>query len=56
MTVEQLMTRSVIIVTPDTPLKDVAALLLDHGISGLPVVDQGQVVGVVSEADIIAKE
>jgi len=55
-TVEQLMTRSVITVTPETPLKHVASLLVDHGISGLPVVDQGEVVGVVSEAGIIAKE
>jgi CBS domain-containing protein len=55
-TVEQLMTRSVITVTPEAPLKHVASLLVDHGISGLPVVDQGEVVGVVSEADIIAKE
>ena len=41
----------------DTTLKDAAALMAEHRISGLPVVDLGgQVVGVVSEGDILFKE
>lgn len=57
MNVEHLMTRDVVTVSPETSLKEVATILADRGISGLPVCDaQGNVVGVVSEADILRKE
>jgi CBS domain-containing protein len=55
--VEQLMTSDVVTVTPDTSLKDVAELLVTRRISGLPVcAPDGQVVGVVTERDILWKE
>lgn len=51
------MTRDVITVTPDTSLKDVARLLVANRISGVPVCGpNGEVLGVVSEADILRKE
>lgn len=54
--VRDVMTRPVISVGPATPLKDVAQLLVDRRISGVPVVDRrGHVVGVISEADFLAK-
>ena len=56
MNVEDVMTRNVTTVDAGTPLRDVAALLAEKKISGLPVVRDGRVVGVVSEADILAKE
>jgi CBS domain-containing protein len=57
MKVEDVMTRDVATVSADATLKDVAHLLVDKGVSGLPVVDEdGRVVGVVSEADVLAKE
>ncbi len=57
MKVEDLMSREVVTVAPETPLKDVAALLVEQRISGVPVVDHDrEVVGVVSEADILVKE
>jgi CBS domain-containing protein len=57
MRVDNLMTREVRTVPPETTLKDVAELLVQHGISGLPVCDaEGRVLGVVSEADILLKE
>lgn len=57
MTVRDVMTRPVLTVRPDTPLKDVARLLIDAGIAGAPVVDgQGSVLGVVSEGDFLIKE
>lgn len=57
MVVEEVMTSNVVTVTPDTPLKDVAELLVEKDISGLPVVDEeGKVLGVVSETDILYKE
>jgi CBS domain-containing protein len=57
MTVGDVMTLSVVSVRRSTPLKDVAQLLIDNGISGVPVVDvDGVVLGVVSEADLLVKE
>jgi CBS domain-containing protein len=57
MKVADVMTRTVVAVSPETPLKDVAALMVAKGISGVPVVDAaGTVVGVVSEADFVIKE
>jgi CBS domain-containing protein len=56
MKVEDVMTREVETVSPETPLRDVAATLARLEISGLPVVDEDGVVGVVSEADILVKE
>ena len=51
------MTRKVISARPDTPLKEVARLLSEHGIGGMPVVDaDGAVLGVVSESDFLLKE
>lgn len=57
MLVRDVMTSPVRSVATDTPLKEVARLLVEHRISGLPVVDaSGAVVGVISEADFLAKE
>ena len=56
MNVRDVMTRDVLTVSPATPLMEVARLLAERGISGLPVVEGGRVVGVVSEADILFKE
>lgn len=56
MNVEQLMTREVVSVEPSTPLKEVARLLTEHRISGVPVCTEGRVLGIVSEADILWRE
>src|SRR6185312_3186083 len=57
MRVKDLMTTDVLTVRSSTPLKDAAAVLAEHRISGLPVVDgQGRVFGVLSEGDILYKE
>jgi CBS domain-containing protein len=57
MNVESIMSTQVVTVAPSTPLKEVARLLVEHRVSGLPVVDvDGAVVGVVSEQDIVSKE
>jgi CBS domain-containing protein len=51
------MTRDVVTVTPETPLKEVARRLVELRMSGMPVVGaDGAVVGVISEADLLAKE
>jgi len=57
MKIEALMTTDVVTVAPETSLRDVAALLNEKRISGVPVCDEsGAVLGVISEADIIRKE
>lgn len=43
----------VIQVTPDTPVKTVIALLAEHRIGAVPVVDDGEVAGIMSERDVI---
>ena len=56
MRVQDVMTRSVISVRPDTQLREVARLLDEHRISGVLVVDeQGALLGVVSEADFLVE-
>ena len=57
MKVSDVMTRNVVTVTTRTPLKEVARQLVRRRVSGLPVVDDdGSVIGVVSEGDILVKE
>ena len=57
MKVTEIMSQPVITVTPETSIKSAAQLLVEHGISGLPVVNsKGRLVGIVSEADLISIE
>jgi CBS-domain-containing membrane protein len=54
MLAHELMTRDAVTVRPDTAVRDALALLSEHGITSLPVVDTaGRIRGVVSEADLI---
>jgi CBS domain-containing protein len=54
MHVTDVMTPNVITVDPDMPVRDLAALLSERGISGAPVVDSGgRMVGIVSEGDLL---
>jgi len=53
MRVRDIMTRRVISASPETTVLDAASMLVDNGISGLPVVDRGTVVGMISEADLL---
>jgi CBS domain-containing protein len=51
----EVMRRPVITVTPDTPLCEAAHLLLAWRISGLPVLDQGRIVGVITASDMLRR-
>jgi acetoin utilization protein AcuB len=51
-TVEKVMTKEVLTVGPDTPVERAAQIMVDHKIGGLPVVDGGNLVGVITETDI----
>jgi CBS domain-containing protein len=49
-----IMTAEVVTVTPTTSVQEVAKLLSERGISGVPVVDgDNQVVGIISEGDLL---
>jgi len=51
------MSRPVVTVTPEATIKEAAQLLIEHGISALPVLDAaGALVGIVSEADLVPLE
>jgi CBS domain-containing protein len=57
MKVQDVMSTAVVTVTPTATLREAARTLVEHGITGMPVVNaDGGVVGVLSEADIVAKE
>lgn len=53
MTIEELMTRDVVTVDPETSLREVASLLVTEHVSGVPVVAGTEVVGVISATDIL---
>ncbi|MFD8638244.1 CBS domain-containing protein, partial [Streptomyces sp. NPDC059656] len=54
--VGDLMTADVVSVTPKTAFKDIAKLLAQYDITGLPVLDEeDRVVGVVSQTDLLAR-
>lgn len=54
LTAADVMTRDVIQVAPDTPVRAIAQLLFERHISAAPVVDaEGRLVGVVSEGDLM---
>ena len=52
MTVAEIMTRNVITVPPDVPIEEAALIMQKHQIGGLPVVEEGSVVGIITESDI----
>lgn len=52
-TVGDIMTRGVISITPDTELAEAARILSLERIRRLPVLEQGQLVGVISRADLV---
>jgi CBS domain-containing protein len=54
--VREAMSSPVVCVPPDLPLKEVANLLVNHRISAVPVVDHGELVGIISEADLVPLE
>jgi CBS domain-containing protein len=57
MKIKELMSENPIAVGPEAPLRDVASILVEYRISGLPVIGERlEVLGVVSEADILVKE
>jgi CBS domain-containing protein len=57
MIAKEIMTRDIITVAPELPVRKLAMTLVKNQISGAPVAGKnGKIVGIVSEADIVAKK
>ena len=52
-TVAQAMTPNPVTVQPDTTIEEVAALMVDKNFHTIPVVDEGELVGIVGKEDIL---
>jgi CBS domain-containing protein len=56
MKAQDIMVSPVVTVTPETSVQELAQLLIDRRISGVPVLDaQGTLVGIVSEGDLLRR-
>ncbi len=53
MRAKDVMTSEVATAAPDETVHDVAKTLVENGIRGLPVVEDGQLVGFVSDGDLV---
>jgi len=54
---KDIMTKKVITVKPDTKVEEIAKILSENNISGVPVVNEdNEVVGIVSEGDLIYQD
>jgi acetoin utilization protein AcuB len=51
-TIEQIMTKDVITVAPDTPVEEAARVMADNKIGGLPVLQEQELVGMITETDL----
>ena len=52
LTVGEVMIKNVITVSEDTPVEEAARIMTDHKIGSLPVVREGQLVGIITETDL----
>ena len=52
--VKEVMTTEVITTKPDTPLAEAASLMIERKIGCLPVVENGRLVGILTEGDFVA--
>lgn len=51
--VEELMTKRVLTIVPETPIDEIADLMTEKEINRLPVIDKDKLVGIVTRADIV---
>lgn len=54
--VREVMRREVPIASPETTIAELARLMVEHSVPGLPVIARGELVGIVTEADLIQRE
>jgi CBS-domain-containing membrane protein len=57
LTAQDIMTKDVVTVTRETPIRDLAKLFADRRISSIPVLDdQGLLAGIVTETDLVEQD
>lgn len=50
-TAKDFMTRNPVTISPDATIQEAARLMLEHKIGGIPVVDGGELTGIITETD-----
>src|SRR5215472_13560820 len=55
MKVADLMTRGVLSLAPDDPVRKAAQLMLRFGVNGFPVLDHGKLVGIITQGDFLRR-
>ena len=55
MNVADVMTRGVISIAPDDLMRKAAQLMLQYDVSGFPVLDRGELVGIITEGDFLRR-
>ncbi len=53
LTAGEIMTSSVITISPDREVHEAAQLMIDHKIGALPVIEEGRLLGIVTETDML---
>ena len=56
MKIKEIMTKKVITCQAKTPVKEIAKNLIEHKLTGMPVVEGDKVIGIVTEADLIMQK
>lgn len=49
---EKVMTHNPLTISPDAPIIDAAEIMFDKKVSGIPVVENGKLVGIITESDV----
>ena len=52
LTISEIITKKVLTVAEDTPIEEVARIMADNKVSGLPVLHDGHVVSIITETDL----
>ena len=55
MNVREVMTTNVVSATPDTTLEEIAALMKNLDTGAIPVVDEGDLIGIITDRDIVLR-
>lgn len=54
--VRDVMRREVPVAAPSTTIGELARMMVEHRVPGVPVIDNGELIGIVTEADLIQRE
>ena len=55
MQIRDIMTRNVDSITPDTPIHQIARKMRDEDVGSLPVIEDGKILGMVTDRDIVIR-